>query len=139
MVHSVSHSVILTHSDSLVDKFAFFKSALPDPLPTPPSTPSTHAMAKAFINRHNPEINSLLSSLRPNRPKPSRLLLLQSLRDDLMNDYTTGPGIEMPDVDTVSGLLELIKWDGKDYNALMQLKMIRVRHDDTVDSTIESH
>lgn len=80
-----------------------------------------------YINRNAVEIKELKDQMRPNRPKPSRLLLLENLYEQQLQEYIQS-GFEVPDLRDSDTIYALQHWN-EDYNAISTIKLVRIKKD----------
>ncbi|KAJ3282856.1 hypothetical protein HDU79_009610 [Rhizoclosmatium sp. JEL0117] len=105
-----------------VDRMVWFKYALPDEVEA--ATPElVHDLIDQYINRNEDEIEELKSQIRPNRPKPPRIQLLEMLKGKDMHEYRTG--MKVPILTDAANVVRLRKWEG-DYNGITAIKMTSV-------------
>ncbi|KAJ3397764.1 hypothetical protein HDV05_002877, partial [Chytridiales sp. JEL 0842] len=115
----------------LVNKLLFFKFALPPHLPTA-TTPLMHELIQLYISRNDDDIQTLQSQIRPGRPKPTKLLNLEMLKQADQHEYETG--MKIPDLTDPKSVTALRNWEG-DYNGLHLIKMVDVRAKDATTTT----
>jgi translation machinery-associated protein 16 len=72
-----------------VDRMVWFKYALSDELSSA-SMDQLHELVQLYIERNDEEISSLKDSLRPGRPKPNKLIMLELLRSKDAKEYEVG-------------------------------------------------
>ncbi|KAJ3329026.1 hypothetical protein HDU76_008798 [Blyttiomyces sp. JEL0837] len=106
-----------------VDRMIWFKYALPDDVPCADQE-MLHDLISQYINRNSAEMTTLQSTIRPNRPKPSKLTLLEMLKSKDQQEYNAG--ITIPDLTDPANVVVLRSFEG-DYNALPRIKVISVR------------
>ena len=109
----------------VLSKIEYFQAKVKDC--TVISLEQCHELIKSFINRHSEEIAELVASVRKNRSKPNRLVLLENLREAETAEYEAG--FEIPDIIDREGLQKLQKFCGH-YNARDSLPMRRIRKGD---------
>ncbi|KAJ1536656.1 hypothetical protein HK096_009052, partial [Nowakowskiella sp. JEL0078] len=83
-----------------------------------------------YINRHEEEINELMKNVRPGRPRPPQLDMLEALKRKDSNEYATG--FEVPDI-TDPTQLQILRNSQGDYNSVNgRVKLIRLRNPDSI-------
>ncbi|KAI8924591.1 hypothetical protein BC831DRAFT_464756 [Entophlyctis helioformis] len=110
-----------------VERMLWFKYAMPDDKPAL-SDADLHDIVTDYINRNDDEIDKLHKQhqARKERPKPTKLDILEALRAKDSLEYSHGT-IEVPAL-TDARTVELLKaWDG-DHNSMSSIKKIRVRN-----------
>lgn len=80
---------------------------------------------KEYVGRNDEEMKRLESEVRPNRPTPARLSLLQTLRRKDEEEHLNGV-FEMVDLTSAKAVATFREWSG-DYNAIPLLKIIKYK------------
>jgi hypothetical protein len=75
----------------LVDKILFFTNVL-DENATLVTSEQIHDYIMSYIQRNDNEIQQLTNEIRPGRPRPNRLELLEMLKAKDMKDFQDGIG-----------------------------------------------
>ncbi|KAJ3208273.1 hypothetical protein HK099_000098 [Clydaea vesicula] len=128
------NSMKTTVQRNLSDRILFFKYAIPDDNKVC-SSEEILDVVDTYLNRHEEEIETLTKSLRKNRPKPARLIFLETLKTQESKEFT-GLGLELPDLTKLDNIIKLKKWDG-DYNGISLIKMMVFRDPKIVKLEVE--
>ncbi|KAI8621782.1 translation machinery-associated protein 16 [Chytriomyces sp. MP71] len=115
-----------SHKDAdrmrVVDRMVWFKYALQDDIPA--ATPEiVHDLIDQYINRNEQELEDLKATIRPNRPRPAKIALLEMLQGKDRHEYRTG--MKLPDMADAANVVRLRTWEG-DYNGISAIKMVEV-------------
>jgi translation machinery-associated protein 16 len=105
-----------------IDKLMWFKEQLPTS--NEMSMEQIHEILEKYIQRNSTEIQEIKKTLRPGRPKPNRLDLLETLREKELQDYKVG--MDMPDLSLPENVQLLREWDGQ-YGSITRIKTTRVK------------
>ncbi|KAI8978941.1 translation machinery-associated protein 16 [Pilobolus umbonatus] len=84
-----------------------------------------HELIELYLMRHDEEIEELEAERHKGhkKPKSPRQILLETLREQELNEYNSG--MELPDM-TNGKILKLLRdWDG-DKNSMSRIKTIRI-------------
>ena len=81
-----------------------------------------HELMNIFISKNDEEIDQARSTLRPGRPKPPRLDLLESIKKRDEYDYHHS-GIEIPDLMCPKNVKIIREFNG-DFNGITRIKMM---------------
>ncbi|KAJ3107325.1 hypothetical protein HDU96_007940 [Phlyctochytrium bullatum] len=106
-----------------VDRMVFFKFALPDDVKMA-TLEMAHDIIEQYIARNDDEIKEMTESLRPGKPKPPKLIQLQSLREKDVQEYNAG--FTLPNMLDAANVKRMRAWNG-DYNGLGEIKMTKLR------------
>ncbi|KAJ6493619.1 hypothetical protein C8R47DRAFT_975396 [Mycena vitilis] len=118
-------------ASSLLDLYAFFHAALP-PAPEkvvePPTEaltlPELHAIARAWVARHDEALREEQAARRKGRPKSGKELRIEEMR--LREEETYRTGMELPDLTDPPTLERFRKWDVSSLGYAHLLRFVRI-------------
>ncbi|KAI8813283.1 translation machinery-associated protein 16 [Cladochytrium replicatum] len=105
------------------ERIVYFRLAVPDDKQCA-TFDELHEYIQLYISRNDDEMKKLTENVRPGRPRPPKLDLLESLKKKDIAEYEKGFGVpNLVDPNTV----KILRACEGDYNAIMsRVKLIRV-------------
>lgn len=100
-----------TSAHPLVDLLTWFQMRFEENRQRCESAEEMAELVEEYLARHDPEIDSIKNDLRPNRPAPVKLDMLQAVRAKEWREYETA-GITVPDLQSAENVRKLREWNG---------------------------